>query len=106
MSARSSAPIAAAARRARAAGFWLLAALWLAGCSARLSGTYSEVGGAGRLEFRGAKVYVTTVLGTTFVTPYEVDGNRIIIKGAGGSQVYTLDGDTLDGGMGMKFVKD
>ena len=39
------------------------------------------------------------------VAPYEVDGNRVIVKGAGGSQVYTLDGDTLDGGAGMKFIK-
>ena len=77
----------------------------VAGCDGGVAGTYDEVDGAGSLEFKGSRVYVTSVLGTTFVTDFEVDGDRIIIKGAGGSQVYSRKGDTLDGGMGMKFVK-
>jgi hypothetical protein len=71
----------------------------------RISGEYDQVEGGGRLEFRGSRVYVTTVLGMTFSTSYEVDGDRVIIKGGGGAQVYTRRGDTLDGGMGLKFVK-
>ena len=71
----------------------------------RLTGEYDQVDGAGRLEFRGSRVYVTTVLGMTFATTYEVDGDRVIIKGGGGAQVYTRRGETLDGGVGLKFVK-
>jgi hypothetical protein len=70
-----------------------------------VSGTYRQADGTGSMEFRGSKVYITTVLGTTFVSNYEVDGNRVIIKGAGGSQVFTRSGDTLDGGLGIRFVR-
>lgn len=72
---------------------------------AHLSGTFRDPDGNGRLEFRGARVYVTTALGTTFVSAYEVDGDRIIIKGAGGAQVYTRKGEMLDGGLGIRFVR-
>lgn len=71
-----------------------------------LSGTYNALEGPGSMEFRGSKVYITTVLGTTFVSSYELDGDHVVIKGAGGAQVFTRRGPTLDGGMGMKFVKD
>lgn len=90
----------------------VIAALVLASVAAVLtlgrpgmSGRYSGVDGTSVLEFRGSRVYVTTSLGTTFVTGYEVDGNRVIIKGAGGAQVYTREGVTLDGGVGIRFVK-
>ncbi len=90
----------------------VLAAVGLAAVTAMLalgrpgmSGRYSGVDGTSVLEFRGSRVYVTTSLGTTFVTGYEVDGNRVIIKGAGGAQVYTREGVTLDGGVGIRFVK-
>jgi hypothetical protein len=80
----------------------------MAGCD-RLSGEYAEVNGPGKLEFKGGKVYITTMLGMTFVTSYEVEGDRVIIKGAdgrgGGSQVFTRSGDTIDAGMGVKYVK-
>jgi hypothetical protein len=75
------------------------------GRSARISGEFDEVGGSGRLEFRGTRVYVSAPLGMTYVATYEVDGDRIIVKGGGGTQVYTRRGDTLDAGIGMKFVK-
>ncbi len=70
-----------------------------------LSGTYAEANGVGSMEFRGSKVYITTVLGTTYVSTYEADGHRVVIKGAGGAQVFNRHGATLDGGVGMKFVK-
>lgn len=73
--------------------------------SPHLSGLYTEQGGPGTLEFKKDRVYVTTLLGMTFAAPYEVDGDRVVIKGAGGSQVYTLSGDTLDAGAGRKFTK-
>lgn len=71
-----------------------------------LRGRYHGQDGTSGLEFRGSRVYVTTSLGTTFVAAYEVDGDRVIIKGAGGAQVYTKAGDTLDGGIGIRFVKE
>jgi len=70
-----------------------------------MRGKYAGADGRSAMEFRGHRVYITTVLGTTFVANYEVDGNHVIIKGAGGAQVYTRAGDTLDGGVGIKFVK-
>ncbi len=70
-----------------------------------MRGKFAGQDGMSGLEFRGSRVYVTTALGTTFVAAYEVDGNRVIIKGAGGAQVYTRAGDTLDGGVGIRFVK-
>jgi hypothetical protein len=70
-----------------------------------LSGTYSGSDGLGSMEFRGNKVYITTVLGTTYVSTYEVDGDHIVIKGVGGAQVFTQAGATLDGGVGLRFVK-
>jgi hypothetical protein len=70
-----------------------------------LRGEYDEVNGPGRLVFRGGRVYVTTTLGMTFATTYELDGERVIVKGAAGSKVYTRRGDTLDAGGGVKFVR-
>lgn len=70
-----------------------------------LSGEYAQVNGAGRLEFSGHKVYVTTMLGTTFVSTYEIDGSHVVIKGAGGSQVLTRRGEALDAGLGITYVK-
>jgi hypothetical protein len=94
---------------------WLIAALVgiaaIAGTAValgrmgRLSGEFDEVGGTGKLEFRGNRVYISAPLGMTYAAPYEVDGDRVIVKGGGGTQVYTRRGDTLDAGMGTKFVK-
>ncbi len=81
------------------------ATVWALCMRGGLSGEYDEVGGPGKLEFRGGKVYVGAPLGMTYVAGYEVDGDRVIVKGGGGPQVYTRRGDTLDAGMGMKFVK-
>jgi hypothetical protein len=80
-------------------------ALGLAACSAGMSGTYATEGGRGSLEFRrNGTVYMTT-FGGTFACKYEVDGDRVIVKGPNGSQVLTKDGDRLDCGLGMTFVK-
>lgn len=88
-------------------GAILLAALLLTGVrgGSSLSGEYHEVGGSGKLEFRGGRVYITALMGMTFTAPYEVDGDHIVIRGASGTQVYIRRGDTLDAGMGMRFVK-
>jgi len=80
-------------------------ALLSSGCGDRLSGTYADEAGLGSLEFKGdGTAYVTTFVGTIACT-YEVDGEHVILKGPNGSQVLTLRGDRLDGGLGVSFVK-
>ena len=78
---------------------------WMTLRDGGLRGEYAQVDGPGRLEFRGKRVYITTALGLRFASPYEVDGDHIIIKGAAGSQVYTRDGESLDAGLGIRYVK-
>jgi hypothetical protein len=78
---------------------------WMGLREGGMRGEYAQVDGPGRLEFRGKRVYITTALGLRFASPYEVDGHHIIIKGAAGSQVYTREGETLDGGLGIRYVK-
>src|SRR4051812_34678832 len=67
----------------------------------RPSGVYDEVDGAGRLEFKGSTVYATPTRGMTFASHYSVDGDLIVLKAEGGSQVYRRNGEALEGGMGM-----
>jgi hypothetical protein len=69
-----------------------------------MAGVYAEVGGPGKLEFKGERVYVTGMLGMTFVAEYELDGDRVIIQGAGGSRVYVKKDRELDAGMGLRYV--
>ena len=83
----------------------LLLVLATAGCGARLSGTYAEEQGDGRLEFQDdGTVYVTTFGGTIACT-YELDDAHVIVKGPRGSQVLLRDGERLQGGLGAVFVK-
>lgn len=91
----------------RVAAVTAIFAIWLgmAGCGKQMSGRYQQVDGAGSLEFKGRRVYVTTVLNTVLVADYELDGDRVIIRGSGGSQVYMCNGDTIDAGMGIQYVK-
>jgi hypothetical protein len=70
-----------------------------------VQGEYTQVDGPGKMVFRGERVYITTALGITFASRYELDGNRVIIRGAAGSQVFTRDGGTLDAGLGIRYVK-
>lgn len=83
----------------------LVATIALTGRGGGISGRYEESAGLGSLEFRGGKVYVTTVVGSTFVAPYEVDGSRIILKGPGGSRVLTRVGDSIHGGVNMTYIR-
>ncbi len=85
----------------------LMVSTTLTACDDRLAGTYEESSGWGRLEFRGDTVYVTMgVADTTFAAEYELDGDKIIIKGPGASQVYTIARDgSIEGGLGMRYVK-
>jgi hypothetical protein len=80
-------------------------ALLAAGCGARLSGTYADESGLGRLEFKDDGTAYMTTFGGTIACTYEVDGEHVILTGPNGSQVLTLTGDRLDGGLGFSFVK-
>jgi hypothetical protein len=83
-------------------------AVVLTGCEDRLTGVYRESNGFGSLEFRAdGTVYVTMgVSDSTFVARYELDGQKVIVSGPAGSQVYTIASDgTIEGGMGMRFQK-
>lgn len=78
---------------------------WAASRDGGIRGEYVQVDGPGRLEFRRQRVYITSALGLRFASKYEVDGDHIIIKGTTGSQVYTRDGESLDAGLGIRYVK-
>ncbi len=82
-----------------------VAGVALAGLRQGISGRFAGSDGTSALEFKGSKVYVTSSLGTTLRTTFDVDGDRVIIHGVGGGQVYRRNGNTLDGGMGIIFVK-
>lgn len=84
-----------------------VAMLHLTGCDKPLTGKYEEVDGAGALEFRDNRVFITlAIVGTTFAADYEMQGNQIIISGAGPAQVYALNADgSIEAGAGLRFVK-
>lgn len=80
-------------------------ALLSAGCGARMSGTWCDEAGLGSLEFEENGTAYMTTFGGTIACTYELDGERVILKGPNGSQVLTRRGDRLDGGLGFSFVK-
>jgi hypothetical protein len=71
-----------------------------------MSGVYASDSGAGALDFQSDGTVYVTLYGGTFAGKYEVDGERVIVKGPSGAQVYVKTGDSLDGGFGMTFIKD
>jgi len=78
--------------------------LTLVACSPGMAGVWSSPDGQGSLEFRAkGRVYVTFG-GSTYAGEYELDGNRVIIEGPGGSHVCTLLDDEIEG-FGMTFEK-
>ena len=80
-------------------------ALLLSGCGGGMSGTYEEENGLGTLEFQEDGTVYVSVLGVTVAGEYELDGSRVIVAGPNGEQVLTRDGDRLEGGFGMRYVK-
>jgi hypothetical protein len=83
----------------------LLLALWLCACGPEMTGTWASESGEGSVEFRSdGKAYMTTFGGTVACT-YEVDGDRVLLKGPNGTQVLTKSGDRLEAGLGLCFVK-
>ena len=89
---------------------FLLACLFVAGCSDGYSGSsYKIEGGEGlieKIEFRSDnKVYVTG-LGATKEGTYKIDGDKVSITIGGDNAVFTRATDgTLEGPLGMKFKK-
>ncbi len=83
----------------------LAAAFVISGCEDRMSGVYALPNGTGSMEFKTDGTVYVEMLGMIFAGEYTVDEQRIIIKGPNGSQVYTLNGDHLEGGLGMVFIR-
>jgi hypothetical protein len=83
----------------------LLAALFLGACDAGLSGRYEEVQGLGSLDFQEDGTVYVSVLGATFAGEYEVEGERVVIQGPQGSQVFTWNDGRLEGGHGLAYVR-
>jgi len=92
----------AGARTMIMAGFMLL----LTACGSGLSGQYSDNSGIMQYDFRsGGKVYVTT-LGIQSAGEYEIDDDKLIIRGNNGNMVLQIREDgTLVGPMGLVLSK-
>jgi hypothetical protein len=94
--------------RRRTAAF-LLALLWLAvpacGPGGGLAGQYEEESGVGSLDFQADGTVYVSYLGVTVAGEYELDGARVIVKGPNGSQILTRNGERLEGGLGLTYVR-
>jgi hypothetical protein len=80
--------------------------LLLTACSSGLSGQYSDNSGIMQYDFRSdGKVYVTT-LGIQSAGEYEIDDDKLIIRGNNGNMVFQIkEDDTLIGPMGLVLSK-
>jgi hypothetical protein len=70
-----------------------------------MHGTYKDDAGIGSLEFQDDGTVYVTMLDMTVVGEYEIDGDRIIIRGPRGAQVLTRNGESLTSGPGMTFLR-
>jgi len=80
--------------------------LLLTACGSGLSGQYSDKSGIMQYDFKtDGKVYVTT-LGIQSAGEYEIDDDKLIIKGNNGNMVLQIkEDDTLIGPMGLVLSK-
>jgi len=76
--------------------------LLLTACGSGLSGQYSDNSGIMQYDFKtNGKVYVTT-LGIQSAGEYEIDDDKVIIRGNNGNIVFQIkEDDTLIGPMGL-----
>ena len=84
----------------------ICAGLAMAGCGAKLSGTYHQTAGVGMtLEFKSGKVY-SSVLGQTIEGTYELKGDQVTLhlKGEGDVNLKLNNDGTLDSALGT-FAK-
>ena len=84
--------------------------LLLEGCSAKLNGTYTMATNIGKssLIFDGSNKVIMDFAGTKLEVQYKIDGKNIKIDNGPGMGVMILtmiDDKTIDGPMGMKYVK-
>ncbi len=85
----------------------LLATLWLAGCGSGLHGTYSDRMGAMQYQFKSHGNVSVVVMGIETELKYRVEGRHVKIISPQGNQVLDLlDDGTLEGPLGMKFIRD
>lgn len=79
----------------------------LASCGSKVKGTYTDPSGAMSFNFDGSNVTATMAGQTSPAVPYTVDGNKVKMKNAGGSDdEFTVESDgSLSGPGGMKLIK-
>lgn len=83
----------------------LACVLALGACGNGFSGEFVDETGLTRYEFTGdGRVYMS-VMGVETAGEYEVDGDRIVLRGPHGSMVFSRDGDDLAGPMGLRLVR-
>ncbi len=79
----------------------------LASCGPKVKGTYADPSGAMSFNFDGSNVTATMAGQTSPAVPYTVDGNKVKMKNAGGTDdEFTIESDgSLSGPGGMKLIK-
>lgn len=76
-----------------------------AACGGALSGTYADDAGVTSYEFGPDGRARISVLGTTVVAEYTLDGDRVLVTSPQGTVVLTRDEDRLYGPMGLELVR-
>ena len=77
----------------------------LAGCSSGLSGKYSDENGLMSYEFQSDGKVFMKMMGMQFAGEYEIDEDKVIVKGPNGNLVFDREGDILKGPMGLELKK-
>ena len=82
----------------------------LSGCGSGLDGTYAmDLGTMGKLRytFNSNGTVLIDMYGMKTESKYELDGKNIKIATPAGNTILTLvDKNTIEGGMGMKLLKE
>lgn len=73
--------------------FALTAALLLAACGAKVSGTYVDKQGMVSFDFGSNGKVTQTAMGMETELPYAVEDNKVKLQGPGGVMVLTLQDD-------------
>lgn len=76
-----------------------------AACGGGLSGTYADDAGVTSYEFGPDGRARISVLGTTVVAEYTLDGDRVLVTSPQGTVVLTRDEDRLYGPMGLELMR-
>lgn len=78
-----------------------LVALLLGACDSGLSGKYGDEMGILEYEFETDGTLYMNAMGTRMAGEYEVDGDKVIVRGPHGNLVFELQEDRLVGPMGL-----